>query len=131
MRSLSAAMMPPKSGLRRARWRAWHDADFRGARSAKPPPIRTGAPSGLRIDFVEGLARIAERVDAGGHTAIDGNLQQDLLDFVPGEPVLQGALDVKLQFVRPVQGAEHRQVDDRARAPVEPGPCPQRAPAEL
>lgn len=66
------------------------------ARRVNSPPVRTRAPSGLRINLVEGLARIAERVNAGRHTAIHRNLQQDLLDFVPGEPVLQGALDVKL-----------------------------------
>src|SRR4051812_31702904 len=87
--------------------------------------------SGGSIDLVEGLARIAEGVDSGRNAAIDGNLEQDLLDLLLGQPVLQGALDVQLQLVRSVQGAEHRQIDDRACAPVDAGSRPQGAPAEF
>src|ERR1700747_3705689 len=85
----------------------------------------------LRLNLVESLTRIAERVYAGRHAAIDRDLQQDFLDLFLGKAVLQGALDVKLQLMRPIESAEHRQVDDRTGALVEPGSRPQRAPAEL
>src|SRR6266536_495781 len=85
----------------------------------------------LTLDFLERFTRVAEGVDAGGDAAIDGNLQQDLLDLVLGEPVLQRALHMQLQFMGTIEGAEHRQIDDAAGAPVEPRPGPERAPAEL
>src|SRR6185436_13939570 len=77
------------------------------------------------------LARVAEGVDARRDAAIDGNLEQDLLDLVLGDAVLQGALDVQLQFLRTAERAEHRQVDDAAGAAVQARPGPQRAPAEF
>src|SRR5262245_31184629 len=92
------------------------------AASAMKPSAQTDGGSGTRVDLLEGLARITEGVDAGGNAAINGDLEQDLLDLLLGQSVLQSAFHVQLQFVRPVQRAEHGQIDDRARAPVDPGP---------
>src|SRR5512134_1523026 len=85
----------------------------------------------LCLDLVERLARVAEGVDAGRHAAIDRHLKQDFLDLVLGEAVLQRTLDMELQLMRPVQRAEHRQIDDAAGSLVHARPGPQRAPAEL
>src|SRR5262245_32372215 len=83
----------------------------------------------LCLDFAEGLARVAEGIDAGRHATIDRHLKQDLLDLILGETVLKGTLDVQLEFMRPVQRAQHRQIDDAAGPLVHSGPGPQRAPA--
>ena len=63
--------------------------------------------------------------------AIDRDLQQDLLDLVLGQSVLQGALDMQLQFMRPVERTEHRKIDDAAGAAVKSRPGPQCAPAKF
>src|SRR5262245_18567036 len=94
------------------------------------PRDADGARSAL-LDLVERFTRVTECVDAGGNTAIDGDLKQDLLDLFLGEAVLQRALDVQLQLVGPVERAEHGEVDDAARAAIEARSRPQRAPAEL
>src|SRR5258708_557975 len=85
----------------------------------------------LLLHFLEGLTRVSERINSRGDAAIDGDLKQYLLDLVLGEPVLQGALDVQLQFVGTTQCAKHGQIDDAAGAAVESRPGPQRAPAEF
>src|SRR6266566_6292725 len=92
---------------------------------------RTIAAESLIFQLSEGFARISKGVDAGRYAAIYGDLEQNFLDFVLGQPVLQRALDVQLQFMGPVERAQHCQIDDRAGAAVEPRPCPQGAPAKL
>src|ERR1700682_3244743 len=57
---------------------------------ATPPPAAS-----LPLDLVESLARVPERIDAGGDAAIDADLKQDFLDLVLGDAVLQRALDVQ------------------------------------
>src|SRR5579859_2369804 len=74
------------------------------------------------FDFLERLPRIAKRVNAGRDAAINRDLKQDLLDLFLGEPVLQCALHMQLELVRPVERPEHCQIDDAARAAVESGP---------
>src|SRR5690242_17940658 len=88
-------------------------------------------PRLLGLYLVERLTRVAEGIDAGGHAAIDSHLKQDFLDLVLGESVLQRALDMQFQFMRPIQRTEHRQIDDAAGSLVHARPGPQRAPAEL
>src|SRR5215218_5810769 len=87
--------------------------------------------SSLGFDFVERLARVAECVNPRRDSAVHGDLKQNLLDLVFGKAVLQRALDMQLQLMRPVEGAEHREIDDAARASIHAWPGPQRAPAKL
>src|SRR6516165_3578920 len=113
---------------------------MRGASiAASPPTSSTEPPCGqsrtptslfaaralLALQLLEGLARVAEGVDPRRHAAIDRDLQQDFLDLVPGQAVLQRALDVQLQFVGPVERAEHRKIYGAPGSRIEPRPRPQ------
>src|SRR3979411_63190 len=85
----------------------------------------------LIFQLPEGFPGISKGVDTGRHAAIDRDLEQDFLDLGLSQPVLPRALAALLEFTGSVQAAQHRQIDDRAGAAVEPRPGPQRAPAEL
>src|ERR1700674_3777864 len=92
-------------------------------RSFNSGPCRAAAS--FSFHFLERLARVSEGIDSRGNAAIDRDLQQDLLDLVLGQSVLQGALDMQLQFMRPIERAEHCKIDDAAGAPVKSRPGPQ------
>src|SRR3979490_3156185 len=94
-------------------------------------PRNQPAVSGFCFNLVERLARIPERIDSRWNAAIDADLKQDFLDLVLGDAVLQRALDMQFQFMRPVEGTEHCQIDDAAGAPIDAWPGPQRAPAKF
>src|SRR4051794_735292 len=83
----------------------------------------------LTIDLLERLAGDAETVDASRNAGINGDLEENLLNFVPGQAVLECRLHMQLQFVRTVQRAYHSEVDDAATAPVETGTGPKSTPA--
>src|ERR1043166_10259764 len=91
---------------------------------------RTLAVSG-NARLLERLARQPEVLDARGYAAIDRDLQQHLGDFLLGDAVLDRALHVRLELVMAVERGEHGEVEHAARAPVEAGPVPDRAPAIL
>jgi len=86
--------------------------------------VRSVFAGGLGVQFLEGLAGDAEAVDPGWDAAVDGDLQQDLFDLIAGDAVLDCGLDVQLELVRAVEGADHRQVGDAAAAAVEAGAGP-------
>src|ERR1043166_4067196 len=79
--------------------------------------------------LLERLARQPEVLDPGGYAAIDRDLQQHLGDLLLGDAVLDRALHVRLELVMAVERREHGEVEHAARAPVETGPVPDRAPA--
>src|SRR5437764_13179664 len=87
-----------------------------------------GLPSG-NSGLLEGLASQAEMLDPRRHTAIDRDLQQYLGDFLSGHAVLERTLDVRLELVVSVERGQHREVEHAARAPIEAGSIPDRAPA--
>src|ERR1700756_3776388 len=89
---------------------------------------RTLAVSG-NARLLERLARQPEVLDARRHAAIDRDLQQYLGDLLLGDAVLDRALHVRLELVMAVERGEHGEVEHAARAPVEAGPVPDRAPA--
>src|SRR5688500_2143609 len=70
---------------------------------------------GLLVELGKRLACDAERIDAGRYAAIDRHLQEHLADLFPGDAVPQGASDMELQLVRPVERGNHRQVEHAAR----------------
>src|SRR5688500_19084098 len=57
----------------------------------------------LFVELGERLARDAERIDTGRYAAIDRHLQKYLADLLPRDAVPQGASDMELQLVRPVE----------------------------
>src|SRR5579864_1092845 len=75
--------------------------------------VHVVGPSRL-VQFGEHFARDAETVDRGRHAAIDRDLHQDLADLVARDAVGQGALEMRAQFVRPVQDRDHRDVEHAA-----------------
>src|SRR6185436_2303098 len=83
------------------------------------------------IDFGECLAREAHRIDSGGQAAVDSHLQEDLADLFTGDAIGERGLDVQLELVRPVEGADHREIDQAPIAPLEARAAPDAAPAIL
>ena len=81
------------------------------------------------VDFGEHFARDAETVDAGGHAGIDRDLHEDFADLVLGDAVGQRALDVRAQFVRPVEDRDHGEVEHAAGLARQFLAAPDRAPA--
>src|SRR5262249_23285424 len=67
-----------------------------------------------RLHLLEGLAGDAEGVDAARDARVDRDLSQHFTNFVLGDAVAQRAFDMQLQFVRPVQDADHRDVEHAA-----------------
>src|SRR5712691_12413216 len=98
-----------------------------------PSPITATGAGGRTVSanarLLERLARQAEMLDAGRHAAIDRDLQQHLGDLLLGDAVLDRALHVRLELVMAVERGQHGEVEHAARAPVEAGPVPDRAPA--
>src|SRR3954468_10671684 len=102
-----------------------------------PRPMKAISAGGLitprggsaTVYFLEGVARDAEAVDPSRNAAIDGDLQEDLLDLLLGKAVFQRRLDVQLQLMGAVERADHRQIDNAAAATVKAGAGPKRAPA--
>src|SRR6185369_13451923 len=82
-----------------------------------------------RVDFREGLARDARAVDAGRHTAVHRHLQDHFADLLARQSIVQRGLHMQLQFVRPVQCADHRDVDQAAVAQCEAWSSPHMTPA--
>src|ERR1043166_2958758 len=89
---------------------------------------RTLAASG-NARLLERLARQPEVLAPRRHAAIDRDLQQHFGNFLFGDAVLDRALHVRLELVMAVERGEHGEVEHAARAPVEAGPVPDRAPA--
>src|SRR4051812_1690967 len=83
------------------------------------------------IDFRERLSRHPEGIDAGRHAAVDRDLHEDLADLVARHAVHERTLDVHLQLVRPVERADHRQVEHAARLARQCFASPDVAPAVL
>src|SRR5260221_4656849 len=73
---------------------------------------------------LEDLLGAAEGGHRCGHAAIDGGLQEDLLDLVLGEAVVEGAADVQLELVLLAERAQHAEVQHRARFARQPGTVP-------
>jgi len=73
----------------------------------------------------------AEAIHGRGHAAIDGRLQEQLLDLFFADAVGDGALHVSANLIGPVQPGEHRKGDDAARLAVQAGPSPDLAEAIL
>jgi len=60
------------------------------------------------LQLLERLAGRPEAVNARGNPAINRDLKEYLLDLILGEAIFQRGLDVQLQFMRPIERADHR-----------------------
>src|SRR5215471_5779801 len=83
----------------------------------------------LAVDFLEELARDAERVHRGGRARIATDLQEDLGDLRLGDPVAQCAAQMRAQLVRTVEDADHREIEHAAGLERQALAPPDRAPA--
>src|SRR4051812_41884530 len=75
-------------------------------------------PSGLlrrSFVFAEHLPGDAECIDAGRHARIDGHLHEDLANLFQRDAIAPGAADVQCEFVRTIENADHRQIEQAAR----------------
>ena len=81
------------------------------------------------VQLREHLARNSKTVDPGGDAGIDRHLHEDFANLVPGDAVGQGALDVRPQFVRPVEDRDHGEVEHAAGLARQFLAAPDRAPA--
>src|SRR5690349_6713142 len=77
----------------------------------------------------ESLARDAEGIDARRDAALDRDLQEHLEDLGPRQAVAQRSLDVDLELVRAIEGAQHGEVEEAAGLLRELLAAPDRAPA--
>src|SRR3954467_6885579 len=68
----------------------------------------------LLVQFGEYFLGIAEGIDAGRHAAIDRDLHEHLADLLARGAVGQRAPHMGLEFLRPVQRAQHRKVEEAA-----------------
>src|ERR1700685_4522243 len=66
------------------------------------------------VDLLEGFPRNSEWVAPARNTGVDRNLHHHLADLVFGNAVSQRAFDVELQFVGPVEDADHGDVEHAA-----------------
>src|SRR5689334_7318081 len=73
-----------------------------------------GLTGGLGIGFGEGFTGEPETVYGSGDTAINADLKQYFAYLLTTQAVTQGAAHMQLEFVRPVEGRDHRQVDHAA-----------------
>src|SRR5262245_12586750 len=97
-----------------------------------PRPMKaTGRSFAASVNphLLEDLLGDAEAVHRRGHAAIGADLQEYLLQLVLADAVVDGAANVQLQLVRPVERGDHAEVEDRSRPPVEAGPVPGPIPA--
>src|SRR3979411_1792971 len=82
----------------------------------------------LAVDFLEELARDAEGVDRRRRARVASALQEDLRDLGLGDAVAQGAAQMRAQFVRAVEDADHGEVEHAAglqrQALAAPGGAP-------
>ena len=102
-------------------------------RPTKPivvPGLSTGG-SALVGEVIEDLLGDAEGLQAGRHAAVDGGLQQHLLDLLLRGAVVDRPAHVAAELGRAVQRREHREVDEAAGLALEARTVPDRAPAEL
>src|SRR5579883_184462 len=83
----------------------------------------------LPVDFLEELARGAERVDGGGGAGVAADLDEDLGDLLLSDAVAQRAAQVRAQLVRPVEDRDHREVEHAARLARQAFAAPHGAPA--
>ena len=68
---------------------------------------------------------------AAGKAAIDGGMQQDLLQLLRGAAVVERPVDVGLQLVGTIKCRQHRHVEDAAHLARDAGPRPDAAEADL
>src|SRR5262245_31761968 len=84
--------------------------------------------SALAFHFLEELARDAERIDRGRHPGIAPDLQEDFGDLRLGDAVGERAAQMRAQFMRPIEDADHREVEHaaglRRQAFAAPDPAP-------
>src|SRR5229473_1740279 len=106
-------------------------ARLEGRRTVLPAMFATSSPRlFLRlVDLVEDLLGGTEGIDGGGNAAIDAGLEEDLGDLLAGDAVVERALDVQPDLVRPVQGGQHGEVQHRARLAWQARARPHAAPA--
>src|SRR6266446_443600 len=90
--------------------------------------LRTTA---LDPTFLEDVAGGLEGVEAGRDAAIDGDLQEDLLDLLLGEAVGQRAVDMQLELGPAIERRQHGEVQHRTRLLRQARACPDIAPAIL
>src|SRR4051794_35003089 len=83
------------------------------------------------VELGEDLTSSAKAVDRGRHTRVDGDLQEDLPDLVTGDAVGQRGLDVRAQFMWPVEYRCHGQIQHAARLAAQAVAPPHRTPAVL
>src|SRR3984957_12529944 len=82
--------------------------------AGKAPPRHEEVEPSALVQFSEHFARDAEAVDACGHAGIDRHLHEDFANFVPGDAVCQGALDMRWQLVRAVEDRDHGEIEHAA-----------------
>ena len=92
---------------------------------------RCEAASATCVDVLEDLDRDLHAVERGRHAAIDRRLQNDLLDLLAGDAVVERATDMKPDLVGAVQRGQEGEVEEAARAPVEPGTAPRPRPSTI
>src|SRR3954464_14253399 len=102
---------------------------MQSAVSAAASPARAARTAMSEATVLEHVARGLEGVEAGRDTAIDRDLQEDLLDLLLAEAVGQRAVDVQLELRPAVQRREHREVQHRARLLGQAGSRPDVTPA--
>ena len=64
------------------------------------------------------LSGDSKTIEPGRHSAVHGNLQNDLADFVLGDTVVQRPANVDFQLVRTIESRNHSEVEDAAAAAV-------------
>src|SRR6185437_7134329 len=85
----------------------------------------------LRIDFPQHPARDPECLDARRNPAIDGDLNERILEIVSSHAITHGGPHVQGKLLRAIEGREHPEVHEAPVTPAERRASPSRAPAVL
>jgi hypothetical protein len=89
-------------------------------------PVVNGLP---RIGFGEGFTGQAETVHRRGYAAINADLEQDFANLFTAQAIAQGAANVQLELVGPVERGNHGQVYHAALFERQALAAPDMAPA--
>src|SRR5690606_19202212 len=81
--------------------------------------------------LLEYLVGVTRGLDGSGHSAVDGDLQNDLLQLIWGEAVANCAAHVQLELGYLAERRDHAEVDEAALARLDAVAGPDRAPAVL
>src|ERR1700733_2706149 len=93
-----------------------------------PPKCRSRGRR-VPVDLGKRLASQPKAVDRRGYAHVNGNLEKYLRDLLARESVIQRSAYVSLEFVRPIECADHCEIEHAALTAVKAFPAPDRAPA--